>query len=126
MGKVTHGEGRCLGSGPGDLRRATMRDPYGVQGRLAAALGVSTSSVSYWRKGTHVPREEHWPLIEEFVDLPAGELGPPNATAPRPRRGNGPATKAGRCTHAPGIIAPGGEAFTLTPRRRHGPVSTGA
>lgn len=90
MGKVTHGEGRCLGSGPGDLRRATMRDPYGVQGRLAAALGVSTSSVSYWRKGTHVPREEHWPLIEEFVDLPAGELGPPNATAPRPRRGNGP------------------------------------
>lgn len=28
-----------------------------------------------------------------------------------------PATRAGRCTHVPGIIAPGGEALTLTRRR---------
>lgn len=64
------------------LDAGLRRRGRGAASDLAAAVGVSTATVSRWRAGRDLPGPEYWPAIESFFDVEpgtvAGALEPDN------------------------------------------------
>jgi transcriptional regulator with XRE-family HTH domain len=54
------------------IAEALQRQGRGSKAALAAALGVTPSSVSRWATGEDTPDMTRWPRIEEVLNLDAG------------------------------------------------------
>jgi transcriptional regulator with XRE-family HTH domain len=73
-----------------DLRKLLTKHGLTVQD-VSRVVGVSITTLTYWRRGLRRPSSEHCKLIERKLGIPKYLLRPdlwepPAAAAPQPRR----------------------------------------